>query len=267
MVSSNPGQQLPRILLIDDDSISLEVLSLVLEMNGFPVDCAEDGAKALESLKTPAAIPEVILMDTQMPGLSGLDLVRALRGCCEARIIAISGSEVGMEIRKATDGFLLKPIEIEALTALLKTWSASTAAEPSEWDAKPNFESDLSSLSAEAEPIIEPLIKPLINPAVLGKLKAMMPASAVMEIYMAVASDTTTRLVTLAAAMDAGDATEVARIAHTIKGGCAMVGFSVAAEAAARLEISNRSETWPKELLQLHFALDKLQSMLGDGLP
>lgn len=266
MILSNQRRQLPRILLIDDDAISLEVLSTVLEMNGFPVDCAEDGAKALEFLNTGKALPEVvlpevILMDTQMPGLSGVELVTALRHCCDAKIIAISGSEVGAEIREATDGFLLKPVEIEALTALLEAGFGASA--PLKSDAKPNAESDLSSVSAEAEAFPNPLI----DAVVLGKLKAMMTASAVTEIYTAVASDMTTRLVTLAAAMEAGDATEVARIAHTIKGGCAMVGFAIAAEAAARLEISNRSETWPNELSQLHFALDKLQSMLGDGLP
>ena len=94
-----------------------------------------------------------------------------------------------------------------------------------------------------------------------------MPASSVLEIYSAVASDMVSRLVKLEAAMDAGDSAEVARTAHTIKGGCSMVGLTAAAEAAARLESSNGRETWSKELLQLHFALSKLQGMLGDGLP
>ena len=86
------------------------------------------------------------------------------------------------------------------------------------------------------------------------------------EVYSAVATDLEVRLPTLAAAIDAGQATDVARIAHTIKGGCSMVGLSSATEAAARLEGSNRPETWPRELLQLHFALGKLQDILGNGL-
>ena len=70
----------------------------------------------------------------------------------------------------------------------------------------------------------------------------------------------------LAAAMGAGDATEVVRIAHIIKGGCGMVGLSGAQEAAARLETGNQHGTWPKDLLQLHFALGKLQGILEKGL-
>jgi hypothetical protein len=46
-----------------------------------------------------------------------------------------------------------------------------------------------------------------------------------------------------------------------------MVGLSGARDAASRLETSNLTETWPKELLQLQLALGALQSILRDGLP
>ncbi len=106
----------------------------------------------------------------------------------------------------------------------------------------------------------------VIDPEVLNKLRAMMPASAVLEIYVATASDLQVRLTTLAIAIDTGDEAEVARIAHVIKGGCSMVGLCGAIEAATRLETSNARETWPKELSQLRFAWKRLQDMLGDGL-
>ena len=250
MASSNPNPPLPRLLLIDDDAISREVLAMMLEMHGFPVDSAEDGQLALDFLEKTAAPPGIILMDTQMPGLSGLELVHALRNACHGRartrIVAISGSEVSEEIRLATDAFLLKPIQVESLMALLD--DRGSADEP------PTAHAETADSSE------------VLDPVVLGKLKAMMPAAALREIYTAVASDLETRLVSLAAAIDAGDAAEVARIAHIIKGGCGMVGFSSAQKAAARLESSNLQETWPKELLQLHFALNKLQGILGDGL-
>jgi len=44
------------------------------------------------------------------------------------------------------------------------------------------------------------------------------------------------------------------------------VGLSPATEAAQKLESSNATETWPKELLQLHFALGKLKGILVGGL-
>jgi CheY-like chemotaxis protein len=247
MPDSNAFRQLPSLLLIDDDAISREVLQLTLEMHGFAIETAEDGPAALARLEEVTAQPDVVLMDTQMPGLSGLELIQALRGRTEARIIVISGSDPGEAIRQATDGFLLKPIEPEDVVALLGTSGKSpTAKEP---DAT---QSDVGNL---------------IDPVVLGKLKAMMPASAVREIYTAVASDLKTRLVTLRAAMDTANAAEVARIAHAIKGGCAMVGLTGARDAAARLETSNLPVTWPEELSQLRIAMSGLEGMLGDEFP
>ncbi len=75
---------LPVVLLIDDDLVSREVTATVLTMNGFTVHTAEDGAAALELLTlrrtVPQALrPDVILMDAQMPGLSGTELIAELR--------------------------------------------------------------------------------------------------------------------------------------------------------------------------------------------
>jgi CheY-like chemotaxis protein len=239
----------PSILLIDDDAISREVLSMLLEMHGYPVTGAEDGAEAFVVID--ADPPEVILMDTQMPGLSGLGLIEALRARTRARIVAISGSEPGEAIREAADGFLLKPIQPGDLDALLNADPAQPAI-----NNRPGI-----SVSASAD-LSVPL--PAIDPEVLGKLKAMMPPAAVREIYAAVASDLTTRLDSLSAAMEAGNSAGVARIGHTIKGGCSMVGLTAANDAAARLETSNLIETWPKELFELRSALAALQSILSD---
>jgi CheY-like chemotaxis protein len=246
--SGTPGQFQSSllILLIDDDAISREVLQMMLEMHGFAVETAEDGPEALAWLTDAAAQPirpDAILMDTQMPGLSGLELIEALRGRTEARIIAISGSDPGEIIRQAADGFLLKPIQPEDVVALLGApGKLPSAKEPA------STQSDAGNL---------------IDPVVLGKLKAMMPASAVREIYTAVASDLAMRLITLQAAMNASNAAEVARIAHAIKGGCAMVGLTSARDAASRLETSNLPVTWPEELSQLHISMSGLEGMLG----
>jgi CheY-like chemotaxis protein len=263
MSPSSTIRPLPRVLLIDDDAISREVLSMMLEMHGLPVDSAEDGTQALEFVENAAALPDIILMDTQMPGVSGARLIKALRqrlkernASPQTRIIAISGSEVGDAIHQAADGFLLKPIQVESVLALLLDATAPSAGAPA-----------INLQASEDQDLAEtPETRAVLDPAVFGKLKAMMPQEALREVYAAVAADLETRLATLDAAMDAGDAAAVASIAHTIKGGCGMVGLSGATEAAARLETSNLPETWPRELSQLHFALGNLQGMLANGL-
>ena len=251
--SSSP---LPSLLLIDDDAISREVLQMTLEMHGFAVETAEDGAAALAWLAAKDVQPDLILMDTQMPGLSGLALIQALRGSSTARIVAISGSDPGGAIRQAADGFLLKPIEPGAVLDWINQ------AEPDRTGPDQTEPGALAQVQAGQESRAN-----IVDPIVLGKLKAMIPASAVREIYAAVASDLTTRLATLQTAMNANDSGEVARIAHAIKGGCAMVGLIGAREAASRLETSNLPETWPAELAHLHSALKGLEVMLGDNFP
>lgn len=257
-MSSPETAQHHHVLLIDDDAISREVLAMTLEIHGFRVDSAESGEQALsmieKSASAPGAIlPDAILMDTQMPGLSGIRLIRALRQAATAPIVAISGSEVSDEIHQATDGFLLKPVSPESVVALLRAPATQATGEPRlRENTNPNSADDTV---------------PFLDLSILKKLKAMMPPAAVQEIYVALATDMEARLVPLSSAIDAGDAVEVARIAHIIKGGCVMVGLFLAAEAAASLESSNASETWPKQLLQLHFALSKLQSILVHGLP
>jgi HPt (histidine-containing phosphotransfer) domain-containing protein len=107
----------------------------------------------------------------------------------------------------------------------------------------------------------------VVDSVVLGKFKAMMPAASVREIYAATAADLKTRLETLRQAMNSQNISEVQRISHAIKGGCAMVGVTIASEAASRLEISNLPVTWPLELAELQDALGALEDMLGGDFP
>ena len=248
---------LPRVLIIDDDAISRDVLAMMLEMHGFPVDSAESGNQALAMLENWAdndldALPGLILMDTQMPGISGVQLVRFLRQFSTAPLIAISGSDPGEAIRSVTDGFLLKPIQAEDIVSLVQNGFQRKKA-----SVVPSTASQTGGISSEV----------IVDPEVLRKLKAMMPASAVREIYAAVAADLHARIATLQAAMSTQNLTEVQRIAHAIKGGCAMAGVTIASEAASRLEISNLQVTWPGELAKLHHALGALEGMLGGDFP
>lgn len=241
------------ILIIDDDDVSREVMGMTLEMQGYAVTTVEDGNAALGALHggkealSDLILPDLILMDTQMPGLSGTDLITALRAAGAERIVAISASEPGEAIRSASDGFLLKPVQPEDVAALFSMPIQLAAASEEETPAN-------TASSAT----------PAVDPVVIGKFRAMMPASAVREIYAATASDMKTRIGSLSDAIDAVNTAEVSRVAHSIKGVCAMVGLTAGRDAAARLEISNLPVTWPGELAQLRIALEGLEVMLAD---
>jgi CheY-like chemotaxis protein len=235
MLNFDDRRKLPTLLLIDDDLVSREVTATVLTMSGYTVHTAEDGASALELIAAGAFEPDAILMDAQMPGLSGTRLIAELRNRTKARVFTISGSHPPDEVVEAADGFLLKPFSIDALGKLLGGPAVPFSQfTPSRLD--PN--------------------EPVISPETLAQFRGMMPETAVREIYVAVVADLTKRLQTLEAAIARGDDLEVRRIGHAIKGGCGMAGALQAARLGALLEgASGESES---------NQLDNRMALLGD---
>jgi len=66
-----------RVLIAEDDASLRALMRLTVDIGDIDIDEAEDGASALAAAR--AAPPDVVLLDWMMPGLSGLDLCRALR--------------------------------------------------------------------------------------------------------------------------------------------------------------------------------------------
>ena len=72
-----PNGEPKRVLVVDDNRDSADSLSLLLRNEGYVVDTAYDGAEAIRLADTNR--PQVVLLDIQMPRLSGYDIVRELR--------------------------------------------------------------------------------------------------------------------------------------------------------------------------------------------
>ena len=68
----------PRVLLVDDDEVSLMLTAAALRERGFDVDDVSSGERALAALE--ATAPDVILLDALMPGMDGFETCRTLRG-------------------------------------------------------------------------------------------------------------------------------------------------------------------------------------------
>lgn len=75
----------PDVLIIDDDAIMLQVAKSHLERAGYSVGLAHHGTAGLDAAR--ASPPRIILLDFAMPGLSGVDVLRALKA--DARTAAI----------------------------------------------------------------------------------------------------------------------------------------------------------------------------------
>jgi CheY-like chemotaxis protein len=217
MLDFGAKQSLPTVLLIDDDLVSREVMATVLTMSGYTVHTAEDGKASIDLLAAGECVPDVILMDAQMPGLSGTELIAQLRSRTRATIYAISGSHAPEDVVTASDGFLLKPFGANTLHKLLEEHAAQSNP-----DTTPSIVADV----------------PVINTETLAQLRAIMPESAVREIFLAVVADLKKKLLALQPAVLQHDTAEIRRIGHAIKGGCAMAGAQQAARLGALLEAS-----------------------------
>lgn len=242
MLGIGERHELPTVLLIDDDHISREVIATVLTLHGYTVHTVSDGAASLAMLDAGQCAPQLILMDAQMTGLSGTQLIQELRHRCRASIYAISGSDIPGDLKAAADGFLLKPFGPEALQALV---------------AK-------NSLPPKVQ---EPVL-PVIQLETLAQFRQIMPEPMVREIYTAVAADLLKRSAALEAAIARSDAAEVRRIGHAIKGGCSMAGAAQVAQLGARIEAeSDQLDNSASLLRELASASLDLQRMLEEEFP
>lgn len=253
MADPHEGRERPVLLLIDDDLVSREVTATVLTMGGYLVHAAEDGNAALRMLDAGACTPDAVLMDTQMPGISGVELIAALRTRGKMRILAISGSSAADDVAAAADGFLLKPFDTEAVDRALQAAWQSTGSTARQ-----------ASVAAEY---------PVLSLTILAQLRQMMPERGVRQIFAALVEDMEKRISALDAAIAQADLPEIRRIGHAIKGGCSMGGAMQASLIGSLLETlpdaaeSNQLDNSRQLLAELRTALTALQRMLEAELP
>lgn len=123
----------PTVLLVDDEVLTLRPLARILRYEGFQTDWADRGDTALEKLR--ARDFDFLLLDLLMPGMTGLDVLRALRSFEHRPVVVVcsgSGDEsLEAACRLGADAVLPKPVNLEHLLTLLRSKSrtpASTAA-------------------------------------------------------------------------------------------------------------------------------------------
>ena len=113
----------PRVLLVDDSEINQMVGAALLESMGAEVTTADDGAQAVEALRT--ATYDLVLMDVQMPVMDGLTATRRIRAehGSGLPVVALTGEDSAKEraqcLEAGMDDVLTKPVSGEALARLL----------------------------------------------------------------------------------------------------------------------------------------------------
>ena len=210
------GRPQLQILLVDDDELTREVLTLQMTAQGYDVHAADSGEAALHHLRQSSKrLPDAVLTDLQMPGLSGLELCRQLRLAASPamRLLAMSASHPAEDLLDTFDAFLIKPFTMNQLAEALNQNKTATTA----------------SLGDNSSNLDETIYQ---------RIASSMTATQLHQLYDFCLSDAQARIARMRLAASSGDDATFRKEAHTIKGGCGMVGALELQRLAAEAEQS-----------------------------
>lgn len=113
----------PLVLVVDDEHEVRAILRAALERDGFSVSEAGDGVTAVD--RASERRPDLVLLDLGLPGMAGLDVLRALRRVSDVPVIVLSGKGevtdrvVGLEL--GADDYIVKPFSPREVVSRVRT--------------------------------------------------------------------------------------------------------------------------------------------------
>lgn len=234
-----------RLLLIDDDETTRELLTTLLGAEGWFITEAASGDDAVAL--APFAFPQVVLCDLQMPGLSGPRLAAELCAACDQRpfLIAMTATPTE-EIPAGFDALLIKPFDASEVRRIC-------ASLP-------------SAGSVLHHPSPSPGDTSAINTQAFQRLRNAMAAEQLRALYDFALTDAELRVTRMEDAAHAGDDDTYRKEAHALKGSCGMIGAERLRTLAAVAEDSGVATSMPsndfpefrKEISAVRLMLEKL---------
>ena len=111
-----------RVLVVDDDPALAEMLGIVLRSEGFLPSFVADGERALSAFRE--ARPDIVLLDLMLPGMSGIDVCRAIRAEAGVPIVMLTAKsdtvDVVLGLESGADDYVVKPFKPKELVARMR---------------------------------------------------------------------------------------------------------------------------------------------------
>jgi two-component system response regulator MprA len=113
-----------RVLVVDDDAALRSAMSRTFELEGYEVDVAEDGLRALSFFEQGAVQPDVVILDLLMPNLDGMTACRLIRETSDVPILMLTARHALADrvdgLEAGADDFLGKPFAVGELLARVR---------------------------------------------------------------------------------------------------------------------------------------------------
>jgi two-component system response regulator MprA len=138
-----------KILVVDDERAVRESLRRALELEGYEIELAEDGARALRRLEANGQ-PDAVILDVLMPGVDGLEVCRRIRRAGNRVPVLMLTARDEVENRVAgldagADDYVTKPFALDELLARVRALLRRTAGSPTDVLRFADLELDLGT--------------------------------------------------------------------------------------------------------------------------
>ena len=131
---ANPAESVETLLIVDDEEFNRDMLSRRLRRVGYRIECAASGPEAMQAIQMNNI--GAVLLDIMMPGMSGLEVLKALRiahSPSQLPIIMVSSIQDSDQIAEALNAgandYITKPIDFAVAQARIKTQLTRRRAE------------------------------------------------------------------------------------------------------------------------------------------
>ncbi len=221
------------ILLVDDNPTNVKVIGQQLNMLGYLAETAEDGADALEMWRTGSY--SLILTDCHMPIMDGYQLSEIIRReetpGTRIPIIATTADALKGTAQRCFDAgmndYLTKPMKLQQLREALRKWAPKVGVED-ESDKEQSFTQG-ADMSHED-----------IDQTALGNILGTQDPEMLAEYYNSFLETSTPTAKQIQDAFNAGDLSEVSRLAHKLKSSARTVGANRLGDCCQALEEAGR---------------------------